>query len=173
MITYLLRDSPFPWTGSKSNWHRLPEGHTCQLSPSASRWASELMDSTIYWRNWNPITVTRSKSNSPFFQGWKDKMPNAAGCIFLLIKYIICQNHFSLNTLMEILGSLYTNDLHINSVLSCSILSPNSLQHSSSVILLLWIMKLGYFPRKRVALFHWEVPCDSPWMAWLKLVRRD
>ena len=94
--------SPFVRMGSKSNRHELPKGHNCschecfQAGLSANR--------QCCWRNWNPITVTHNKGNISFFHEWKDKVPNAAGCKFLLIKYIICQNYFSLNILMEIFG---------------------------------------------------------------------
>ena len=99
---YSPENSPFVQIRSKSNRHELPKGHSRSWSPSPS--SGHSANRQCCWRNWNPIIVTHNKGNSPFFHEWKDKVPNAAGCIFLLIKYIICQNYFSLNILMEILG---------------------------------------------------------------------
>ena len=44
---YSPENSPITRIGSKSNRHRLPAGHTCQLSQSASRWASQLIGSAV------------------------------------------------------------------------------------------------------------------------------
>lgn len=143
------RESLFTQMGSKSNGLGLPAGHTCQLSPSASRWASQLISSA---GGGNGITkVPDSKGNSPFFQEWKDKVPKAAGCMFWPIKYVICQNHFSLNTLMEMLGRAI---LMISILIPYSVVSfsPQILHCSgSSIILLLWIIQLDNFPGQRVS----------------------
>lgn len=86
---------------------------------------------------------------------WTGKMPNAAAYM-LLFTSSICQNHFSLDPLIEIFGKHTTNDFHINSVFNSFIVSPNSLYHSGgTLVLLLFICHLSpdHFPRTRPSLF--------------------
>lgn len=165
MITYLLRDSPFTQTGSKYNWRRFPEGYTCQLSQSASRWASQLIDSAVCWRNWNPTT---SEAIHLSFRRGRTK------CQMQQVAYIYSWNtnlsksffskHFNGN-----FWQAYT--LTISLIIRYSVLPfyPQTLRCSGSDIVLLRITQQDYFLRKRDSLLHLKVLCGFPWIARLKL----